>query len=265
MASKKPKRTNLTESSSTGFNTDLELPFPGKSNVKFVNYSIDRFNSAVAVVEQRVNDLQYVLRQAGDQYHEVRNHLQANPHLLQPIPSLQVLGFRDTEEEPVQKVYADPRTGEEYVISTPEGLMKLLRSNLVNSCNVNSMTLPCGGEIFTNIESQLRKLNEESRAAVSLVLFKAFELGAWIAYAERRYDLEQKGLESGQPFSWWICRELGLSQSYVRKLKQVYKELEPYQRLLECSISIRFILTHLRTIVRIMNTNSTEREFWATG
>ena len=246
------------------YSKKLVIPYPTKSTLKTTNASINLFNKDVEIFEDRLEELQSCIRRQAEKNKDFAEELKEYPSLFSNLPSLYIAPFKNVYEEK-NKIVTDSRTGEEYLKDTDTGLLHYLKSNFVCDLEIRDISLPVGTEKFEIVRGKLFLLSLDNRSIDAFNLRKAFELGAWIFRAEEIYKANKEGLKTGRPFREWCSKEVKLSKNYISTLKQFYQHIKPYQKLLQCSIPLKFILTNFRRFVKIVCADEAERVFWSTG
>lgn len=265
-----PRISNLTELPDIEaqlYNPNLQLYSVSKTLDERTNIGIQRYNEDMDKVETRINELQQAIKEikkaseSGTSSQDIAHFVESScQHLFDPLPNLKVapLTIKPKENE---SLLTDKRSGKQYLIHTDIGLMKFLKDNVSKDTTYN-FDLPTDSETVEVIERNIITSCGQERSAESLALHRAFQLGAWLQLSRATYKKQFMPQISGVPVYQYIRDHVDLSKSYVNKLIVFYDSLREYKNFLACSVSLSFMMQHLRTIVRILQHNKNMRDFW---
>lgn len=245
-------------------NKNLLIPSPKSSKeLQKLNTNIRLFNMDVSTWEKRFMDLTAIATRAAESDVALRAHLESS-NLFATLPSLRIRECQPNNSTSKDKTIRDPRTGLEYLLDSDNGILLYLKEKLLPLRDLAPIELPTGSESIERVELMLIRAKLEDSTMCSLSLRKAFELGSWILAAKDHYLKEEKE-QTGMPFRRWISEKIGYSHAHISRLQTFVLELREYQRILECSIPLNFVFSHLKRIVGAVKRNEFAGDFWRTG
>ena len=93
-------------------------------------------------------------------------------------------------------------------------------------------------------------------------LQRSYQLGAWLTLGRKKCAEEKTSSQTGTTFRQWLRDSYNLCFSHCYNLMKLFSNYSDFPPLVYCSVSLRFILTHLNRIMRLCKEDLDFGMFW---
>ena len=145
-----------------------------------------------------------------------------------------------------------------------QDLHKYLVQNLATQDPVNCPKVS-GAGLFTSLESILNNLKSGYallRKQNSLSLSASLDYGEWLNLAFELHSTEKLAGKITGTWKEWLEGNVGIQDSYARKLREIAKLLGKYPRFRTVGLSFSEIYKHRKQVQGMLITDSTLAQFW---
>ena len=155
--------------------------------------------------------------------------------------------------------------GKKFNAESDEGLMAYLKESVVPDDSLLSISapfhLPSPANNWETVENFVEQKVLEYRATSSAVLVRAFELGAWLKFAQRSLRKTRRNGRKFRSFTSFM-KAKGIAKSTGYKMMRFAEALCHHKKLLRCCVSERFFLHHLERIVLLLQSYPEFSAIW---